>query len=254
MNVPTTLSSSAIAELGTILSVWAHPDDETYLAGGVMAAARDNGQRVVCASATAGEHGTPDPVSWPPERLARLRRWESAAAMAVLGVDDHRFLGLPDGELESHAGRGPTLVGQLLDDVQPDTILTFFSDGITFHPDHIAVHRWVTTAWERRGRRGRLLYARPTSEHLARFSRFYEQWGVYMTDERPTGVHRHELAVHLTLDRPAPRPQDRRPRGHGLADGCGDVDARSADLRRIRRCGVLRRRSTRSPTSSARLS
>jgi len=201
MKVHTTLSSYAIAELGTILSVWAHPDDETYLAGGVMAAARDNGQRVVCASATAGEHGTPDPVSWPPDRLARLRRWESAAAMAVLGVDDHRFLELPDGELESHAGRGPTLVGQLLDDVQPDTILTFFSDGITFHPDHIAVHRWVTTAWERRGRRGRLLFARPTSEHLARFSRFYEQWGVYMTDQRPTGVHRHELAVHLTLDR-----------------------------------------------------
>ncbi len=26
-------------ELGTILSIWAHPDDETYLAGGLMAAA-----------------------------------------------------------------------------------------------------------------------------------------------------------------------------------------------------------------------
>ncbi len=25
--------------LGTILSIWAHPDDETYLAGGLMAAA-----------------------------------------------------------------------------------------------------------------------------------------------------------------------------------------------------------------------
>ena len=30
--------------LGTILSVWAHPDDETYLAGGVMAAASDRGR------------------------------------------------------------------------------------------------------------------------------------------------------------------------------------------------------------------
>lgn len=43
-----------VAALGTVLSVWAHPDDETYLAAGVMAAARDGGQRVVCASATAG--------------------------------------------------------------------------------------------------------------------------------------------------------------------------------------------------------
>ena len=43
-----TAPDSSIAELGTILSVWAHPDDETYLAGGVMAAAVDAGQRVVC--------------------------------------------------------------------------------------------------------------------------------------------------------------------------------------------------------------
>lgn len=85
-----------ITSLGTILSVWAHPDDETYVAGGVMAAARCRGQRVVCLSATAGEHGTPDPVAWPPARLGLVRRWEAAAAMAVLGVDEHRILGLPD--------------------------------------------------------------------------------------------------------------------------------------------------------------
>ena len=72
--------------LGTILSVWAHPDDETYLAAGVMAAARDNGQRVVCVAAPAGEHGTDDPQVWPPARLGPVRRWEAAAAMAVIGV------------------------------------------------------------------------------------------------------------------------------------------------------------------------
>ncbi|OOL28439.1 GlcNAc-PI de-N-acetylase, partial [Rhodococcus rhodochrous] len=48
MNATTSLPLS-----GTILSIWAHPDDETYLAAGVMAAARDDGRRVVCASATA---------------------------------------------------------------------------------------------------------------------------------------------------------------------------------------------------------
>jgi LmbE family N-acetylglucosaminyl deacetylase len=202
MTARTTTSHRTIADLGTILSVWAHPDDETYLAGGVMAAARDNGQRVVCASVTVGEHGTPDPESWPPERLGRLRRWETAAAMAVIGVDDHRFVGLPDGALECHEGRGRALVDQLIDDVCPDTILTFGCEGITFHPDHVAVHRWVTWAWELRGRRGRLLYATSTTDHLARFSELYEQWGVYMTDERPIGTRPDELAVHLTLDGP----------------------------------------------------
>ncbi|HEX3261549.1 MAG TPA: PIG-L family deacetylase, partial [Pseudonocardia sp.] len=49
------------ARLGTVLGIWAHPDDEAFLSAGLMAAARDAGQRVVCVTATLGEHGTSDP-------------------------------------------------------------------------------------------------------------------------------------------------------------------------------------------------
>jgi len=189
-----------VASLGTILSVWAHPDDETYLAAGVMAAARDLGQRVVCASATAGEHGTGDPRTWPPARLGQVRRWEAAAAMAALGVTEHHVLGLPDGGLDDHEEAGVAWAGQLLDDVAPDTILSFGPDGVTFHPDHVAVHRWVTEAWWRRGRPGRLLHACSTPEHLARFRQLYEEWNIYMTDHRPVGVPPDDLALHLRLD------------------------------------------------------
>jgi LmbE family N-acetylglucosaminyl deacetylase len=187
-------------DLGTILSVWAHPDDETYLAGGIMAAASDHGRRVVCASATAGELGTDDPIAWPPARLGPVRRWEAAAAMAVLGVREHCVLGLPDGALADHDGTGVAWVGHLLDEVRPDTILTFGPDGITYHPDHMAVSRWVTRAWLDRGRPGRLLHATPTVEHLDRFGELYEEWDMYMSDERPTGVPESDLAVHLLLD------------------------------------------------------
>lgn len=186
--------------MGTILSVWAHPDDETYLAAGIMAAARDQGQRVVCVSATAGEHGTDDPETWPPERLDRVRRWEACAAMAVLGVGEHHVLGLPDGGLNDHDREGLEWVGELLDEVRPDTILTFGPDGVTYHPDHIAVHRWVTAAWRQRGCRGRLLYATPTDEHVDRFRDLYEEWNMYMSDERPVGVATRELAVYIRLD------------------------------------------------------
>src|SRR3990170_7980876 len=41
--------------LGTILGVWAHPDDETYLCGGLMARAGRAGDRVVGITATPGE-------------------------------------------------------------------------------------------------------------------------------------------------------------------------------------------------------
>ncbi|MFO7281092.1 MAG: PIG-L deacetylase family protein [Thermoanaerobacterales bacterium] len=193
----------AVAALGTILSVWAHPDDETYLAAGVMAAARDHGQRVVCATATAGERGTDDPDTWPPDRLGRVRRWEAAAAMAVLGVREHLVLGLPDGDLAAHEEEGLDWAGRLVDAVAPDTILTFGPDGMTFHPDHLAVHRWVTAAWHRRGRPGRLLHATPTAEHLAAFGDRYEEWGIYMTEQRPTGVPVADVDLHLCLTGPA---------------------------------------------------
>lgn len=188
--------------LGTILSIWAHPDDETYLAGGVMAAARDHGQRVVCASATAGERGTADPARWPPVRLGQVRRWEAAAAMAALGVAEHHIYGLPDGALTRHERAGLTWATRLLDVVRPDTILTFGPDGMTYHPDHVTVHRWVTQAWREGGCRGHLLYATASVEHLERFRDLYEAWDMYMSDERPTGVPTARLTLQVHLDGP----------------------------------------------------
>lgn len=44
-------------ELGTILGVWAHPDDETYLMAGLAARAVRSGSRVVIVTATRGEGG-----------------------------------------------------------------------------------------------------------------------------------------------------------------------------------------------------
>jgi LmbE family N-acetylglucosaminyl deacetylase len=197
MNAPGRLEAD---RLGTVLSVWAHPDDETYLAGGLMASCAASGQRVVCVSATAGEHGTPDPVAWPPARMARLRREEAAAAMAVLGVDDHRFLGFEDGTLARiDPAVGVAAITELIDEIRPDTILTFGPDGMTFHPDHIAISAWTTKAWDSAGRPGRLLYATTTHEHVAAFGATYEEWGIYMTDERPLGHPAADLAVRLVL-------------------------------------------------------
>lgn len=190
-----------VTELGSILSIWAHPDDETYLAGGLMALARAAGQPVVCVSATAGERGTDDPGTWPPERLGALRRAEAAAAMAVLGVDDHRWLGWPDGGLvDVDDATAVVAIGGLLEALAPDTIVTFAADGMTFHPDHVAVHRWVTEAWERSGRSARLLWAAREAEHHRRFADRLEDWGVCMTDDRPEAHDVAALGLHLVLD------------------------------------------------------
>src|SRR3712207_6566937 len=156
-----TESASVVAELGTVLGVWAHPDDEAYLSGGLMALARDGGSRVVCVTATHGELGTPDPEAWPPRQLAAERARELARCLAVLGVSEHRWLGYRDGECP--AAPASEAVGELcevIDEVAPDTVVTFGPDGITGHPDHQAVSAWVTAAFDRAAAPGaRLLYA-----------------------------------------------------------------------------------------------
>lgn len=141
-----------VAELGTILSVWAHPDDEAYLCGGLMAGAVDAGSRVVCVTATHGELGVTDPVRWPPDQLAEIRQAEMAACLRILGVSEHHWLGFPDGACAAiELSDGVEAVGVLLRRVRPDTVLTFAADGQTGHPDHIAVHRWTVEAVRRTG-------------------------------------------------------------------------------------------------------
>ena len=60
-------------ELGNILGVWAHPDDEAYLSAGIMARAVRAGSRVVCVTATRGEGGSMDEEKWPPETMGEVR-------------------------------------------------------------------------------------------------------------------------------------------------------------------------------------
>src|SRR5437660_1415892 len=84
-------------DMGTILGIWAHPDDEAWLSAGLMAAATRAGRRVVCVTATRGELGTIDATRWPLEGLAEVRTAEMGRCLAMLGVTEHVWLDYADG-------------------------------------------------------------------------------------------------------------------------------------------------------------
>ena len=67
-------------ELGTILGVWAHPDDDIYLTAGLMARAVRSGSRVVDVTATRGEGGSMDEERWPPGTMGEVRDRASSCA------------------------------------------------------------------------------------------------------------------------------------------------------------------------------
>jgi LmbE family N-acetylglucosaminyl deacetylase len=193
-------SASAVAGMGTILGVWAHPDDEAYLSGGLMAIARDHGSRVVCVTATRGELGTPDPEGWPPQRLAAERTAELARCLEILGVAEHHWLGHRDGECpDAPASEAVDRLCEIVDDVVPDTVLTFGPDGITGHPDHQAVSAWVTAAFARSAPpSARLLYSAVPARRVARWRDLDDSLGVYLPGY-PIAVPDERLAVDLAL-------------------------------------------------------
>lgn len=190
-------AAAEVAALGTILGVWAHPDDEAYLSAALMALARDNGQRVVVVTATAGEHGTPDPEMWPPDRLAAHRRRELAASLGLLGVHEHHWLGYADGAcaraLQLEAANA---IGRIIDTVAPDTIVTFGPEGMTGHPDHRAVSGWTSMAWQLRRPQATLLHATLLPSFHAEWHALNERIGLFGDHPAPnTAPERAALVI-----------------------------------------------------------
>src|SRR5437867_687148 len=95
------MGGAMVDELGTILGVWAHPDDETYTTAGLMARAVRAGSRVVCVTATRGEGGSMDEEKWPSATMGQVREQELLRSLAVLGVSEHMWLDLPDVDMDT---------------------------------------------------------------------------------------------------------------------------------------------------------
>ena len=134
----------------TVLGIWAHPDDEVFVSGGLMIDAIRSGHRVVCLHMTRGEGGLSFRRHCPPEVLAALREGELKASLESLGVEEQHFLGYRDGGLSRiSVQEGAARILSALVRFQPDVIVTFGPDGYTGHPDHKALSRWVTSAVER---------------------------------------------------------------------------------------------------------
>jgi LmbE family N-acetylglucosaminyl deacetylase len=194
-------SGSGVASLGTILGIWAHPDDEAYLSGGLMALARDHGSRVVCVTATRGELGTPDPVAWPPERLAAERTDELARSLQILGVTEHHWLGYADGACpEVPEAEAIDRLSELIEEVAPDTVLTFGPDGITGHPDHQAVSTWTAAAFDLAAPpQARLLQAAIAEKREERWGELNASLGIYLPGY-PVLAPAERVALDLLLD------------------------------------------------------
>jgi N-acetyl-1-D-myo-inositol-2-amino-2-deoxy-alpha-D-glucopyranoside deacetylase len=133
---------------GRLLVVVAHPDDETFGCGSVLAHGAARGVETIVACATRGELGEIAPGSGTERAdLGAAREAELRAAARELGVARVVMLGWRDSGVdgepapESLAAAATTdvaaAVARVLDDEQPDVVVT--PDGLDGHRDHAAI-------------------------------------------------------------------------------------------------------------------
>ncbi len=148
-----------------LLAVHAHPDDEVIATGVVLARAASEGRRTKVVTCTDGSRGEivgegmdPDEIR---PRLAEVRAGEIADALALLGVDEHEFLGYRDSGMMGDEGNDDPAsfwradvheaVGRLvrsIRDFRPAVVVTYDAFGGYGHPDHIQAHRMAVLAVE----------------------------------------------------------------------------------------------------------
>jgi LmbE family N-acetylglucosaminyl deacetylase len=132
----------------SILFIFAHPDDESFYAGGTIAKYIDAGARIALICATRGQRGaTADLCTI--EDLPNVREAELHAATRTLGVADSdvHVLSFQDQQV---ATAPPHEIRQILMSiirkVKPEVVITFDPNGVNQHPDHVAIARFATDA------------------------------------------------------------------------------------------------------------
>jgi LmbE family N-acetylglucosaminyl deacetylase len=144
-----------------LLSVLAHPDDESFGMGGTLAKYADEGVEVHLICATRGEAGEVEPEFLEDyNSIAELRVAELNCAVKHLGISsltilDYRDSGMSGSTSNQHPG---ALINAPIDQVakeiakkirelKPQVILTFDPLGGYKHPDHIFIHQAASKAF-----------------------------------------------------------------------------------------------------------
>jgi mycothiol S-conjugate amidase len=186
-----------------LLTVHAHPDDESSKGAGSVALYHAEGIRTVLVCCTGGEEGEIlNPAMDTPEahgRIAELRREELAAATRVIGYDEVVMLGYRDsGMAGAESNANPDCFAQApLDEAvsrlvaivrrsRPQVMVVYGDEQSGYpHPDHLRVHEIGVAAFHAAGDPERYPEAGPvwqpaklyyTAFSVARFREVHEKF------------------------------------------------------------------------------
>lgn len=135
---------TSLPQWRSVVAVVAHPDDESFGLGAILAhyANRDAATAVLCFT-----HGEASTVHGAAGSLRTIRARELAAAADILGVRATKLRDYTDGGLSKVCR--VQLAGEVIElarNTRADGLLVFDPDGVTGHPDHAAATAAALTA------------------------------------------------------------------------------------------------------------
>lgn len=171
-----------------LLGVFAHPDDESLLAGGTLARYVAAGAEAVVLTCTGGEAGDTWDPTVDPARIGDARRDELREACRRLGVQHVELLRYEDSGIPPR-GRPGSLVAASAAAVaheicaviarhRPDVVITHDATGGYGHPDHIRTSEAVTTAVRALADGPRLFHAVIPSRVVHAYQRAFAEAGL----------------------------------------------------------------------------
>lgn len=133
-----------------LVCIFAHPDDEAFGPGGAIAHfAKTSEVHLICVTnGDAQEKFTDGNMSG--KELGLVRRHELQNSASILGIKSVTFLDFIDGSLNNNNYHDvANKLKEILDEMKPDTIMTFDQNGVSGHLDHIAVAMECSFLFER---------------------------------------------------------------------------------------------------------
>jgi len=175
-----------------LLVVVAHPDDETFGCGSLLAHATSSGVSTVVACATRGEAGSPTPGrGLDGADMAEVREAELREAAQLVGVARVELFDWVDSGMDGEPAPGSlcaapaaevtAVIGSLIDDVRPTVVVTLdASDG---HRDHAHIRDATLRAVEVSSWRPSRVYLHCLPQQLMR------KWVEALVREQPESEH-----------------------------------------------------------------
>jgi LmbE family N-acetylglucosaminyl deacetylase len=174
-----------------LILVFPHPDDEAYVAGGLLQLAQRLNIKTKLICLTKGGRGLMPKDVESIKKIKNIREKELIKSCSILGVDEYILWDFPDAGLLK---TNKVWINKLAKEIKKEKsaiVVTFDLSGITGHPDHVVIASFILKLLKDMGDKYTLLLRSPDKQEKS----FFKANKTLFLAQEPT----HEISYPLSM-------------------------------------------------------